>query len=431
MIVFIRHLKINKIFAIFFTFLLVSKYAFSEQIIDQDVDITSGSTLSNASGLTIHESSGGPFSIDNKGTIEASNIDSNINPNIRLEVGTSVDNSGLIDTSGSANLNSILFIDNSGTNSLINSGTIQTETTGEYGQAIAVENSSLTEITNSSGGTIKVTDSALNSGAIRINTGGSVNTITNNGTISAVGTTHSRGIISIFTATIDRITNNGTISASGGSNSNDGIVFWNNSGTTVTNSGTIEGTGGNYSYGIRLGSNGSIAKITNTETIKGGKDGIANAGNITNIVNTGTITGTSGYSIHNIEGSITNLTNSQNNLTFIGNVPANYYVKVNSTNDYGKINISNPSGSMNVGIEDNSRITEGTYEDVLDGVTSSNIAISSGTYVSDDNHYKYSIENSVLNQWDLIVNDLTADVKCSLNSNDPDCQKTDCISTSI
>lgn len=71
MIVFIRHLKINKISAIFFTFLLVSKYAFSEQIINQDVDITSGSTLSNASGLTIHESSGGPFIIDNEGTIEA------------------------------------------------------------------------------------------------------------------------------------------------------------------------------------------------------------------------------------------------------------------------------------------------------------------------------------------------------------------------
>ena len=51
MIVFIRHLKINKISVIFFSFLLVSKYAFSEQIIDQDVDITSGSTLSNASGF--------------------------------------------------------------------------------------------------------------------------------------------------------------------------------------------------------------------------------------------------------------------------------------------------------------------------------------------------------------------------------------------
>ena len=235
---------------VFVYLFFLSFYAFGEQLLNQDVDISSGSTLSNDSGLTIRELSGGPYTIDNRGTIEATNITSNTNPNIRLEVGTSVDNSGLIDTSGSANLNSILFIDNSGTNSLINSGTIQTETTGNYGQAIAVENASLTEITNSSGGTIKVTDSSLNSGAIRINTGGSVNTITNNGTISAVGTTHSRGILSISTATIDRITNTGTISASGGSNSNDGIVFWNNSGTTVTNSGTIQGTGGNYSYGI-------------------------------------------------------------------------------------------------------------------------------------------------------------------------------------
>ena len=416
---------------VFVYLFFLSFYAFGEQLLNQDVDISSGSTLSNDSGLTIRELSGGPYTIDNRGTIEATNITSNTNPNIRLEVGTSVDNSGLIDTSGSANLNSILFIDNSGTNSLINSGTIQTETTGNYGQAIAVENASLTEITNSSGGTIKVTDSSLNSGAIRINTGGSVNTITNNGTISAVGTTHSRGILSISTATIDRITNTGTISASGGSNSNYGIVFWNNSGTTVTNSGTIQGTGGNYSYGIRLGSNGSIAKISNTGTIKGGKDGIANAGNITNIVNTGTITGTSGYSILNVEGSITNLTNSQNNLTLIGNVPTNYYVKVNSSSSYGKITFSNPQGSMNVGIGDDSTLSEGTYETVIDGVSSSNISDSSGTYISNANHYKYSLINSSGNQWDLVVNDLTEDVQCSINSNDSNCTKTTCMTSAI
>ena len=66
--------------------------------------------------------------------------------------------------------------------------------------------------------------------------------------------------------------------------------------------------------------------------VKGSKDGISNSNTITSIVNTGTITGTSGYSIHNIEGSITNLTNSQNNLTLMGNVPTNYYVKVNRVN---------------------------------------------------------------------------------------------------
>ena len=415
---------------VFVYLFFLSFYAFGEQLTNQDVDIASGSTVSNDSGLTIQQLTGGPYTIENAGTIEASNITSN-GPNIRLEVGTSVDNSGLIDTGGSANLQSIHFIDNSGTNSVINSGTIQAETTGQYGRAIRVKNASLTEITNSSGGTIKVTDSSLNAGAIVINTGASVNTITNNGTITAIGTTHSRGITSIFTGTIDRIDNTGTIQAQGGSESNHGIVFWNNSGTTVTNSGTIQGTGGNYSYGIRLGSNGSITKITNTGTIKGGKDGISNSGIITNIVNTGTITGTSGYGIHNGDGSITNLTNSQNNLTYTAYLPTNYYVKVNSSSSYGKITFSNPQGSMNVGIGDDSTLSEGTYETVIDGVTSSNISDSSGTYISNANHYKYSLTNSSGNQWDLIVNDLTEDVQCSLNSSSSGCNKTSCITSSI
>ena len=415
---------------VFVYLFLLSFYAFGEQLTNQDVDVSSGSTLSNDAGLTVRELTGGPYTIDNRGTIEASNITSN-NSTIRMEVGTTVDNSGLIDTDGSANLNSIHFIDNSESNSLTNSGTIQTETTGNYGQAIHVENTNLTEITNSSGGVIKVTDSALNSGAIRVSGSSSVNSITNNETISAVGTTHSRGIISINSATIDRVTNTGIISASGASNSNYGIVFWNNSGTTVTNSGTIQGTGGNYSYGIRLGDNGSISTIKNTGTIKGGKDGISNSGNVTNIVNTGTITGTSGYGIHNGDGSITNLTNSQNNLTIIGNLPSNYFVKINSASSYGKITATNPKGSMNVGIGDSSILSEGTYEAVLNGVSAVNISNSSGTYISNANHYKYSLSNSSGTQWDLVVSDLTEDVQCSINSNDSNCTKTTCMTSAI
>ena len=419
----------RKIFASILIFFL-STNTFSEQLSNQDVDIASGSTVSNDSGLTIQQLTGGPYTIENAGTIEASNITSN-SATIRLEVDTTVTNSGLIDTAGSKNLNSILFIDNSGSNSLTNSGTIQTATTGDYGQAIHVQDTSVTAITNSSGGTIKVTDSALNSGVIRINTGGSVNTITNNGTISAVGTTHSRGIISISTATIDRITNTGTISASGSSNSNHGIVFWNNSGTSITNSGTIQGTGGSYGYGIRIGESGNISSITNSGTIKGSKDGIANSNTITSIINTGTITGTSGYSIHNVEASITNLTNSQNNLTLIGNVPTNYYVKVNSSSSYGKVSFTSASGSMNIGIADDSTLTEGTYEAVVSGLGASNISNSSGTYISDANHYKYSVSNSSGTQWDLVVNDLTEDVQCSVDSGSGSCTKTSCITSSI
>ena len=419
----------RKIFTSILIFFL-STNIFSEQLSNQDVDIASGSTVSNDSGLTIQQLTGGPYTIENAGTIEASNITSN-SSTIRLEVDTTVTNTGLIDTAGSKNLNSILFIDNSGSNSLTNSGTIQTATTGDYGQAIHVQDTSVTAITNSSGGTIKVTDSALNSGAIRINTGGSVNTITNNGTISAVGTTHSRGIISISTATIDRITNTGTISASGSSNSNHGIVFWNNSGTSITNSGTIQGTGGSYGYGIRIGESGNISSITNSGTIKGSKDGIANSNTITSIINTGTITGTSGYSIHNVEGSITNLTNSQNSLTLIGNVPTNYYVKVNSSSSYGKVSFTSASGSMNIGIADDSTLTEGTYEAVVSGLGASNISNSSGTYISDANHYKYSVSNSSGTQWDLVVNDLTEDVQCSVDSGSGSCTKTSCITSSI
>ena len=419
----------RKIFTSILIF-FISTNTFSEQLSNQDVDIASGSTVSNDSGLTVQQLTGGPYTIENAGTIEASNITSN-SSTIRIEVDTAVTNSGLIDTAGSANLNSIKFIDNSGSNSLTNSGTIQTETTGSYGHAIHVEDTSVTEITNSSGGTIKVTDSALNSGAIRINTGGSVNTITNNATISAVGTTHSRGIISISTATIDRITNTGTISASGGSNSNHGIVFWNNSGTSITNSGTIQGTGGNYGYGVRIGESGNISSITNSGTIKGSKDGIANSNTITSIVNTGTITGTSGYSIHNVEGSITNLTNSQNNLTLMGNVPTNYYVKVNSTSSYGKISFTSANGSMNIGIADDSTLTEGTYEAVVSGVSASNISNSSSTYISNANHFKYSVSNSSGTQWDLVVNDLTEDVQCSVDSGSGSCTKTSCITSSI
>ena len=415
---------------VFVYLFFLSFYVFGEQLTNQDVDVSSGSTLSNDAGLTVRELTGGPYTIDNRGTIQASNITSN-NSTIRIEVGTTVDNSGLIDTDGSANLNSIHFIDNSESNSLTNSGTIQTETTGNYGQAIHVENTNLTEITNSSGGVIKVTDSALNSGAIRVSGSSSVNSITNNETISAVGTTHSRGILSINSATIDRVTNTGTISASGASNSNYGIVFWNNSGTTVTNSGTIQGTGGNYGYGIRLGDNGIISTIKNTGTIKGSKDGIANSGNITNIVNTGTITGTSGYGIHNGDGSITNLTNSQNNLTVIGNLPTNYYAKINSASSYGKITATNPKGSMNVGIGDSSTLSEGTYEAVLNGVSAVNISNSSGTYISNANHYKYSLSNSSGTQWDLVVSDLTEDVQCSINSNDSNCTKTTCMTSAI
>ena len=78
--------------------ILYCNLSFAEQLLDQDVDISSGSTLSNDSGLTVRELSGGPYTIDNRGTIEATNITSNLQ-NIRLRV----DNDQLLESNPSTN----------------------------------------------------------------------------------------------------------------------------------------------------------------------------------------------------------------------------------------------------------------------------------------------------------------------------------------
>lgn len=403
--------------------------SYSEQLLNQDVDILSGATVSHSTQV-IKQLTGGPYTIDNKGTIEASNITSHAEA-ILLEVGTSVENSGLITTNGSANVNGINFENNLGTNLLTNSGTIQSNTSGNYGGGIVINEASVSEIVNTSTGTIRVIDSSVNSAPIRVNTGGVVNKIENDGTISATGSKHSRGIISINTGIINQLINTGTISAQGGSNSNHGIAIWNNSGTNLTNSGSISGTGGSTSYGIRVGNDGNISSITNSGTISGGTYGIANSNNITNILNTGTITGSAGYGIDNTQGSITNLTNSQNNLTLLGNLPTNYYIKVNSTSSYGKITIANPNGSMNIGVTDDSTLSVGTYSAVINGLSEENISNSTGTFINNNNHYKYSINNSTGTQWDLIIDDLTSDTQCSVDSNNAGCSKTKCITSSI
>ena len=395
--------------------------AYGEQLEDQDVDISSGSTVSHSGGLTIKQLTGGPYTINNRGTIEATNVTSNSDA-IRLEVGSSVTNSGLIDSSGSANLSSIYFTNNLESNSLNNSGTIQTETTGNYGQGVHIEDANLAEITNASGGTIKVTDSALNSGAIRVDTGAAVNTITNEGTISATGSVHTRGIISINSATINEIINKGTISAQGGSNTNRAIVFWNNSGTSVTNSGTIQATG-TSGHGIRLGSSGSISSITNSGTITGSLHGIANSGSVTNIVNTGTITGTSGYGIWTT-GSITNFTNSQSNLTYKNNLPTNYSVVINSLTDFGKVTFTTPSGTLNFGISSLSDLCEvceeTTYSSVLSGLSSSDIdSGTSGSFTSGARTHDWTLENSSGNLWDLVIASIADDTNTSVENLKP------------
>ncbi len=51
---------------------LSNNSAYGEQLEDQDVDISSGSTLSH-SWQPVRELTGGPYTVNNEGTIEATN----------------------------------------------------------------------------------------------------------------------------------------------------------------------------------------------------------------------------------------------------------------------------------------------------------------------------------------------------------------------
>ena len=411
-----------------FTFVLIfflSTNTFSEQLSNQDVDISFGSTLSNSS-LPVSQLIGGPFTIDNAGTIESTN-----GSTIRIDVDTTLNNSGLIDADVTENGQAIQFFQNSGNNSLTNSGTIRIESTGGFSPAIKVQGSTVSSITNTATGMIQSSGATTVAEGIRVDsTGSSVNLITNQGNISATGAVGARGISVLGgSARINQINNSGSITAQGGTGVTNGIVFFGDGGTSVVNSGSITGTATDQNAnGIRFARD--LTTLNNSGAILGSQHGVSVGGTLTNIINTGTITGTAGYGVKN-DGSITNLTNLQNNLTYNGKLPTNYFVKVNSSSSYGKISFTSASGSMNIGIADDSMLTEGTYEAVVSGVSASNISNSSGTYISDANHYKYNVSNSSGTQWDLVVNDLTEDVQCSVDSGSGSCTKTSCITSSI
>ena len=70
MLQFLSNLRIKKITLFLILNLVGFSYpCYSEQLLNQDIDISSGSTLSNDSGYTVRQLSGGPYTIDNRGTI--------------------------------------------------------------------------------------------------------------------------------------------------------------------------------------------------------------------------------------------------------------------------------------------------------------------------------------------------------------------------
>ena len=205
--------------------------------------------------------------------------------------------------------------------------------------------------------------------------------LTNSGTISATsaGYADATGILSNGSSAKITNANTGVISAtstgvsgistvSGISNRSAGFGLRDNKdGAIIENSGTISGTStSGVGYGLLI--TGSNSKITNTSTgtITGSTAGIYNSG--------------TGVTINN-SGTITKINNSSSSLSLTGKLPQYYNIIIDSNSSYGKLSSTTPSESLIFGINSGSVVSTGTtYQDVLTGVSASNLSSLTGTY---------------------------------------------------
>jgi hypothetical protein len=284
------------------------------------------------------------------------------------------------------------------------------------------------------------------SGAIPVVTVNNVNVenFVNNGTITTI-INNGRVLNFTSTATTSSIINNGTIYGKEGLSLNSRTAITNNnsgstaiwatdrallfnsgsSGSSVNNTiGTIRG---DYAA-IRNASGVTLSNITNASgaTIQG-IFSTENYGTITNLTNNGTMQSTHWVSFNAIggSGSVSNLTNrgsiyganggaainhaitnlnnlqgSSNPLTITGSLPTNYNIIINSNSSYGKLSSASPSGSLNFGIYEGSVVSAGTtYQDVLIGVSASNLSSLTGTYGA----YNWTLALDVTNKYDLTI----------------------------
>ena len=171
-------------------------------------------------------------------------------------------------------------------------------------------------------------------------------------------------------------TNNGTINATAS------YVLWLDGANigTFLNAGTIDGSTAGYTL---LFTTGSISTFTNSGSISGVFSSILLDGGLT----IGTL--------NNEQGA------SSSALKFYASgrsLPTNYNIIINSASDYGKLNWASPSGSTTFGIYTGSSVAAGTYTSVLTGLTSSNLAATSGSY----NGFNWTLLNSSGTTWDLV-----------------------------
>ena len=228
-------------------------------------------------------------------------------------------------------------ITNNGTATIINSGTI-----GD-GTGTGIDNSgTITDITNNSTGVI-----AGSGQAIMNNSSSSINTLTNNGTI-----TGGIGINVAASSTIDTITNSGTI------------------------------TGSSWSA-IYIAGGGVVNTLNNYGTLNGG---ISNSGSI---------------------GTLNNAQSGLNYVNFFANMPSRYNVIINSTTSYGTVNFNSINGSTIFGVSSLSTLAAFNYQGVLTGIGAGSLTglrpnnTLSGT--SGQYNWLLQLATGQTDIWDLLV----------------------------
>lgn len=310
-------------------------------------------------------------------------------------------------------------------------------------EAFGIDAGSLSSVTltNSSSGTITTTGD----GAAGIHSTGDGATIINNGSIRVSGSQAGGNFADGINALGDNSTviNTGSINVSGAgmygvwfSSSTDGI--FNNSGiisttgvaglgvslgsttTSFTNSGTIQVSGFDSAAVV---SRGDIKTFVNSGQIISSQNDAVALLNVDTFTNTGSITAGAGFYGLNVAGAITTLINAQGGnssspsttaLTYTGVLPSNYNIVINSPTHYGQLAATGASGLTTFGIYSNSNVTKGTYSSVLSGVASSNL---SGALAGNYNGFTWTLNNSSIDIWDLIVTGAsTADTQASLNN---------------
>ena len=231
-------------------------------------------------------------------------------------------------------------------------------------------------------GTISVASSYM------INDGLTSGSFINNGTANLSGAYSIR----LDQASMN-FTNNGTINATAN------YVLWLNGASigTFLNAGTIDGS--TVGYTLRF-TTGSISTFTNSGSISGVFSSILLDGGLT----IGTLNNEQGASSSALKFAASGKS-----------LPTNYNIIINSASDYGKLDWASPSGSTTFGIYTGSSVAAGTYTSVLTGLTSSNLAATSGSY----NGFNWTLLNSSGTNWDLVFSlagPSAADTQSSLNA---------------